>query len=32
MKGRDYYKPDEYKNFRDFIEEMLKALKNKNKN
>lgn len=26
---RDYNKPDEYKNYEDFIEEMLKGLNNK---
>lgn len=26
---RNYYKPDEYKNYEDFIEEMLKGLNNK---
>ena len=27
---RNYYRPDEYKNYKNLIEEMLKALKNKN--
>ena len=28
---KNYYRPNEHEHYADFIEEMLKALKNKNK-